>query len=65
MFEAASVCYMSLLKGRLGSCGSDLPTCFVQGIGEWTTHMFMMFTLHRPDVLPTGDLGVKKVRALG
>src|SRR6185503_2453143 len=27
----------------------------VKGIGEWTAHMFLMFTLHRPDVLPTGD----------
>lgn len=32
----------------------------VKGIGEWTAHMFMMFTLHRPDVLPTGDLGIQK-----
>jgi DNA-3-methyladenine glycosylase II len=31
----------------------------VKGIGEWTAHMFLMFTLHRPDVLPTGDLGVR------
>ena len=23
----------------------------VKGIGEWTAHMFLMFTLHRPDVL--------------
>jgi DNA-3-methyladenine glycosylase II len=22
--------------------------------------MFLMFTLHRPDVLPTGDLGIQK-----
>ena len=32
----------------------------VKGIGEWTAQMFLMFTLHRPDVLPTGDLGVQK-----
>lgn len=32
----------------------------VKGIGEWTAHMFMMFTLHRPDILPTGDLGIQK-----
>ena len=32
----------------------------VKGIGEWTAHMFLMFTLGRPDVLPTGDLGVRK-----
>ena len=31
----------------------------VKGIGEWTAHMFLMFTLHRPDVLATGDLGVR------
>ncbi|MCR4325238.1 MAG: DNA-3-methyladenine glycosylase [Patescibacteria group bacterium] len=32
----------------------------VKGIGEWTAHMFMMFTLGRPDILPTGDLGIQK-----
>jgi len=32
----------------------------VKGIGEWTVHMFLMFTLNRPDVLPVGDLGIKK-----
>lgn len=31
----------------------------VKGIGEWTAQMFLMFTLHRPDVLPLGDLGVR------
>ncbi len=32
----------------------------VKGIGEWTAHMFMMFTLGRADVFPAGDLGIKK-----
>eukprot|EP00041_Stephanoeca_diplocostata_P034114 m.1144562 g.1144562 ORF g.1144562 m.1144562 type:complete len:355 (+) comp24463_c0_seq7:2650-3714(+) len=32
----------------------------VHGIGPWTTQMYMMFTLGRPDILPTGDLGVRK-----
>uniref|UniRef100_A0A7N0T8C8 HhH-GPD domain-containing protein n=1 Tax=Kalanchoe fedtschenkoi TaxID=63787 RepID=A0A7N0T8C8_KALFE len=32
----------------------------VKGIGPWTVHMFMIFSLHRPDVLPVGDLGVRK-----
>ncbi|CAN7060333.1 unnamed protein product [Brassica oleracea var. botrytis] len=32
----------------------------VKGIGVWTVHMFMIFSLHRPDVLPVGDLGVRK-----
>jgi DNA-3-methyladenine glycosylase II len=39
----------------------------VKGIGVWSAHMFLMFTLHRPDVLPTGDLGVRNAiqRAYG
>ena len=32
----------------------------VKGIGEWTAHMFLMFQLGRPNVLPVGDLGVCK-----
>jgi DNA-3-methyladenine glycosylase II len=32
----------------------------IKGIGEWTVHMFLMFHLGRPDILPTGDLGVRK-----
>jgi DNA-3-methyladenine glycosylase II len=31
----------------------------VKGVGVWTVHMFMLFALRRPDVLPTGDLGVR------
>jgi len=31
----------------------------VKGIGVWTAHMFLMFALRRPNVLPTGDLGVQ------
>ena len=30
----------------------------VQGFGRWTAEMFLMFRLHRPDVLPVGDLGI-------
>jgi DNA-3-methyladenine glycosylase II len=37
----------------------------VKGFGRWTAEMFLMFRLHRPDVLPVGDLGiVKAVRKL-
>lgn len=32
----------------------------VKGIGPWTAHMFLIFTLGRENVLPTGDLGIKK-----
>jgi DNA-3-methyladenine glycosylase II len=39
----------------------------VKGIGVWTAQMFLMFTLHRPDILPVGDLGVRNaaMRAYG
>ena len=32
----------------------------IKGIGQWTIDMFMMFTLCKTDVLPIGDLGIKK-----
>lgn len=31
----------------------------VRGLGVWTAHMFLIFHLERPDVLPVGDLGVR------
>jgi DNA-3-methyladenine glycosylase II len=31
----------------------------VKGIGVWTAHMFLMFALRRPNVLPVGDLGIR------
>jgi len=31
----------------------------VKGIGVWTAHMFLMFALRRPNVLPAGDFGVR------
>lgn len=31
----------------------------VKGIGIWTAHMFLIFALRRPNVLPTGDYGVQ------
>lgn len=31
----------------------------VKGVGVWTAHMFLMFTLQRPNVLPTGDFGIR------
>jgi len=31
----------------------------VKGIGPWTAHMFLLFVLGRPDVLPVGDLGIQ------
>ena len=31
----------------------------VKGVGVWTAHMFLMFTLRRPNILPTGDFGIR------
>jgi DNA-3-methyladenine glycosylase II len=31
----------------------------VKGVGVWTAQMFLIFALRRPDILPTGDLGVR------
>jgi len=36
----------------------------VRGIGRWTVEMLLIFKLGRPDVLPLGDLGVRKGFAL-
>lgn len=39
----------------------------VKGLGPWTADMFLMFQLERPDVLPVGDLGIRRAveRAYG
>ena len=39
----------------------------VKGLGLWSAHMFLMFHLSRPDVLPVGDLGIRRAieRAYG
>lgn len=39
----------------------------VKGLGMWTAQMFLMFHLQRPDVLPVGDLGIRRAieRAYG
>jgi len=31
----------------------------VKGVGVWTAHMFLMFSLRRPNILPTGDFGIR------
>jgi 3-methyladenine DNA glycosylase/8-oxoguanine DNA glycosylase len=45
--------------GRLSDEEIVAELSLVRGVGEWTAHMFLMFTLHRLDVWPTGDLGVR------
>lgn len=51
-----------LEQGRIAALADEAVIAelvAVRGIGVWTAQMFLMFTLHRPDVLPVGDLGVR------
>ena len=53
----------SLVLDRLDTMPDDqviATLTAVKGIGRWTAEMFLMFRLHRPDVLPVGDLGIVK-----
>ncbi len=50
---------------RLDTMGDDeviATLTKIKGIGRWSAEMFLMFRLHRPDVLPVDDLGI--VRAI-
>ena len=53
----------SLELDRLDSLSDDeviTELTAVKGIGAWSSHMFLMFHLDRPDVLAVGDLGIRK-----
>jgi DNA-3-methyladenine glycosylase II len=48
---------------RLGELSDEEVTrdvTAVKGLGQWTADMFLIFHLGRPDVLPVGDLGVRR-----
>ena len=32
----------------------------MKGLGQWTVDMYLMFHLRRPDILPVGDLGIRR-----
>ena len=52
----------TLTLDRLASCSDDTvieSLIEVKGIGVWTAHMFLIFSLGRLDVLPHGDYGVR------
>ena len=72
--------YLRDLAGRVISGELDLPSLHdlpdeevirqitaVKGLGRWSADMFLMFHLGREDVLPVGDLGVRRAaeRAYG
>ena len=37
----------------------------IKGLGQWTVDMFLIFHLGRPDILPVGDLGIRRAAQLG
>ena len=36
----------------------------VKGVGQWTADIYLLFHLGRPDVLPVGDLGIRRAAML-
>ncbi len=55
---------------RLGELGDEevaAQLTAVKGLGQWTVDMFLIFHLGRPDILPVGDLGIRRAveRAYG
>jgi DNA-3-methyladenine glycosylase II len=36
----------------------------VKGVGQWTVDMYLLFHLGRPDILPVGDLGIRRAAML-
>jgi DNA-3-methyladenine glycosylase II len=52
---------------ELGDEEVEREVTAVKGLGQWTAHMFLIFHLGRADVLPVGDLGVRRAveRAYG
>ena len=45
--------------GRLNDVEVIRDVTVVRGIGPWTAHMYLLSTLARPDVWPSGDFGVR------
>jgi 3-methyladenine DNA glycosylase/8-oxoguanine DNA glycosylase len=62
---ATKVCDGTLnLRGMAAMVDEEVERqlCQVNGIGPWSSHMFLIFRLNRPDIWPIGDLAI--VRAL-
>lgn len=53
----------TIVPKRFSAMGDDeiiAHLVAVKGIGVWTAHMFLIFALNRPNVLPVGDLAIRK-----
>jgi DNA-3-methyladenine glycosylase II len=71
--SSSKIAYLKDLAGRVASGELDLARIGelsdedviaelieIKGIGRWTAEMFLIFHLGRPDVLSTGDLGIRR-----
>ncbi len=45
--------------GAMSEADVTAEVVAVRGLGVWSAHMYLMHTLGRPDVWPTGDFGVR------
>jgi DNA-3-methyladenine glycosylase II len=52
--------YSPRIFDALGDDEVRARLCALRGIGPWTAEMFLIFHLHRPDVLPLGDVGLHR-----
>ena len=63
---AAAVCSGDLKIGELGTlsdAGIRNELKKIKGIGDWTAEVYMMLSLHRSDLFPSGDIAlVKSIR---
>jgi DNA-3-methyladenine glycosylase II len=57
-FHQGDLCARRLHRMDDEAVIAELTT--IKGIGTWTAHMLLIFSLGRPDVLPVGDYGVRK-----
>lgn len=64
MLDLAAKCrdgVVPTLEAAAGLSDAELEARLteVRGIGPWTVHMLLIFTLGRPDVMPTGDFAIR------
>ena len=58
--EAAGARYLDLAAlAKLPDEEVLAPLLKMKGVGRWTAEIYLMFCLHRPDVLPAGDLALR------
>lgn len=58
-FDAGRLSDEALLSDELDNQQITELLVAVKGIGKWSAEMFLMFHLHKADLLPLGDLGVR------